>query len=72
MWPDQQGMDTAPDTLFIAHRTGTLSGENGGRQGTLAIFNEKYPGFSNICRWAIIADTVSENKNWSLEMVLLT
>ena len=43
-----------------------------GRQGTLAIFNEKYPGFFNICRWAISADTVSENNKFFIEMVLLT
>ena len=43
-----------------------------GRRDTPAIFNENYPGFSNICKWAIIADTVSENKNWFIAMVLLT
>ena len=41
-------------------------------RGTLAIFNEKYPGFSDICRWAISADTVSENNKMFIETVLLT
>ena len=40
--------------------------------GTLAIFNAKYAGFSYICKWAISTDTVSANKNCSIEMVLLT
>ena len=35
-----------------------------GKRGTLAMFNSKNAGFSNICKWAISADTVSENKNY--------
>lgn len=43
-----------------------------GRRGALAIYSANYAGFSNISKWAISADTVSANKNWSIEMVLLT
>ena len=43
-----------------------------GRRGALAIYSANYAGFSNISKWAISADTVSANKNWFIEMVLLT
>ena len=55
-------------TIFF----GQFSLATKGRRGKLAIFNAKYPGFFTICKWAIGAYTVSANKNWTIEMVLLT
>ena len=63
---------TPTHTLHKAHTHGCGTNPFSKQRSQIPIFNVKYAGFSNICKWAISADTVSGNKNWSIEMVLLT